>query len=623
MTSALSKLKQNWIPLSVFCVIAILGYIQYSQFADYQYLSERNYLDIIRAKIWSLVWISISIGVIYWKRKSSYAPIMAVFAVSIYFIFLYGILFRGTEYGMNSHWGDNGYRLAMVCKMMAYNYFADAYMKDLPSMYPPLWFFITAVYAKIIGIEAYQTVKFGYLLIFLIYPWLLYFSYRKVISKPIAAALAITIPFFAHNYLNYIYYEHMTAALFVPWWISYFEDNKGIIYESKFPYKFYIEGSIIGALIFMTYYWWFFLAFASLPFGLVLKYKYEKSINIVIKDIKHKIILMLGVALLSSIFWCPLILSGLKEGFSANQADWFKISYTNISKYWTMDLWEGFFVFSGVFFLGFLWNYWGKTKLALLYIGGLILIVIDRIFNLGFDSIQTRKFLEFSHLFGIIPLTIGSILFWNNNKENKKLNRGLIALLIFMILTFSNIHTQIYNNKRYEMAVNQRIPEFTIGILENIEKDNSVILTNKYIESCYIPYFMFISISNVSTHLAGNFLGRKDFLINLSNIKDPKLFSYVMGYNRYDKIDYMFLPLNNEKEAFELKINLVPFNAKAEFFNIYFSKNLFDNNEYFEKVHYRSFYKINPPPRSKQTDEAIRKSYPEIYKDLKEYSTDS
>ena len=211
------------------------------------------------------------------------------------------------------------------------------------------------------------------------------------------------------------------------------------------------------------------------------------------------------------------------------------------------------------------------------------------------------------------------MLFWNKIKENTNINKGLVALLVILIITFSNIHTQIYDNKRYEIAINQRVPEFTIDILRNMKKENSVILTNKYIEACYIPYFMFISISNVSTHLAGDFLGRKDFLIRASNINDSKLLSYMMAYNRYDKIDYMLLPLNNEKEAFEFKINLVPFNAKAEFFTIYFSKNLFENKKYFEKIHYKSLYQVNPPVRSQEIDRLLENSYPEIYKYLSEF----
>ncbi|NOY88284.1 MAG: arabinofuranosyltransferase, partial [FCB group bacterium] len=212
--------KENVVLYFAVIILAIIGYQIYSHADSYKYLSDKHTLEIVKSKLWSLSWILISAIVIYWKRDKSYAPALAVFAVSAYFVILYGIMFSGTEYGMNGHWGDNGNRLALICKMMAYNsFFQDWYLKDLPSFYPPLWFFIMALYGKLLGIEAYQTIKFGYLFIFIFYPWLLFWAWKKVVRSAIAAAIVVGTIFFAYRYLDWIYYEHITAALFLPWWL--------------------------------------------------------------------------------------------------------------------------------------------------------------------------------------------------------------------------------------------------------------------------------------------------------------------------------------------------------------------------------------------------------------------
>ena len=94
---------------------------------------------------------------------------------------------------MNGHWGDNSNRLAEINKMMYYNsFFQDWYLKDLTSFYPPLWLYLMSLYGKLLNIEAYQTIKFGYLLVFLIYPWLLYFFWKKIVSPSYAAAIAVS-----------------------------------------------------------------------------------------------------------------------------------------------------------------------------------------------------------------------------------------------------------------------------------------------------------------------------------------------------------------------------------------------------------------------------------------------
>ena len=84
-------------------VLAVIGYQLYSHAEGYKYLSDEHTLEIVKSKLWSLSWILISAAVIYWKRDKFYTPAFTVFAVSSYFVILYGIMFSGTEYGMNGH----------------------------------------------------------------------------------------------------------------------------------------------------------------------------------------------------------------------------------------------------------------------------------------------------------------------------------------------------------------------------------------------------------------------------------------------------------------------------------------------------------------------------------------
>ena len=604
--------KENVYFFSAFVVLAILGYFLFKQFADYTYLSERHYLDIIRSKAWVLLWISFSFCFLYYKRKSEYIHLYAIFAVSIYFIVLYGILFRGTLYGMNSIWGDNSYRLAIVEKMMFLNSFADPYLKGLPSMYPPLWFYIMAVMAKILNIEAVQTMKFGYLFIFLVYPWLIYFSWRSLVTKKIAAVLAISIPFFSHNYLDYVYYEHITACLFVPWWLAFIELKHQKDSVQKPSLTFYLLGILIGSLIFMTYYWWFFMALFAYPFSLLYKYNKNHSLKMLYIDFRHKLIIVFGIFCLTSIYWGPLLYKAITIGYTNNQSLWFKLLYSDISRYWTLSVWEAVVVIGGVFFLGYLWDRWKDAKLGFLFFGGFILIVLDRFMNLGFHSIQTRKFLEFLPLLSMIPFTIGVCSIWEKTKKYSSFQNGSIALLFILCLTISNQQTEVIQNKRYKWAIDQQSLQANVDILDSVDASGKVFLTNQYVEACYLPYYMFIQVSNTHTHFSGNFEGRLSFLQEASKIKEPIIFAYVLNHNCFDTIQYIYLKKNNELNAYNLSLNRVMFNKNPEEIQIYIPANLLEKNKDIKMRNYKGIFEVLPTEKQKDIEQTIREKYPTL-----------
>lgn len=609
--------KQTRTSLVIFgfvIILIIFGHILFAQFADYTYKSDRHIDDLFRAKLWSFIIILAVAVILFWKHNEDYAPFITILGISVYFIMIYGILFRGTQYGLNGHWGDNGYRLAIICKMMTYNYFADAYMKDLTSMYPPLWFYIMAIYARIIGIEAWQTLKFGYLFLFVLYPWLIYFSWRPLISSTAAAVVAVGTIFFAHNYLDYIYYEHISASLFIPWWLYYFEDGKNIAISKKPSWKFYFAGIIIGGAIFMTYYYWFFIAIAAFPVTLAIRYLNKKSINDLFSNIRHKVILAVGVTILSSIYWLPILLSGLKNGFQSYQVTWFGIYHANIMSHWSDQHLEGILVLGGIFFAAYLWNRWHHAKLSLYYCGAVLLLIIDRMLNLGGHSIQTRKILEFTHVLTIAPLAIGLEDIWKKLKRYPNVRWGLSALAIILTLVFANDHLELYQSELYKTGVNQRRPDVYLDALKDVDYRNKVLLTDKYIEACYLPYFVFTPVSNVPAHLAGRYQQRKDYLKAVSQINEPDLLAYMFSYNKFDRIDYVYLPYNTATDCYEFRMNTVSFNRKIVFDTTSFTASSLSDSAYFRKINRFGLYEINAPKRNSKLDERIENKYPELVK---------
>ncbi len=609
--------RNNLIVFILFILLAVVGYFLFAQFADYTHMSDRHTADLFRVKLWSLMLILIFLGLLTWKRNSDIAPLIAVFGVSLYYIIIYAILFRGTRYGLNGHWGDNGYRLAMVIKMMKYNYFADAYMKDLTSMYPPLWFYISALYAKILGLEAWQTLKFNYWLVFLIYPWLVYFSWKPLVSRAAAAAVTVATVFFAHAHLNYIYYEHMSAVLFIPWWLYFFEDAQDKFIGRRINAKWMLIAILIGSAIFMTYYYWFFIAVVTFPLTTAARYIKTRSFADLLYNLRYKILIGLGVAIITSVYWLPLLISGFKYGFISYQAKWFWIGYTGFISGWESEI-VAFLFFAGVFSAAYLWDKWKHAKIAYYLLGAALLVIVDRLINLGGGSAQTRKVNEFLHVITITPLAIACVDIWQRLRDKVNVRRGMVAIVVTLAFWVSNQHIEIYNNSLYKTGLNQRYPEIYVAAFDGIDCYDKVFLTKSYIEACYVPYFMFIPVTDVSAHLSAQFPDRRNFLHSVTAIKEPDVLAYAITYNKFEKIDYIYLPFNRAENCYQFTSTSVRFNKDYEFDTVSISAEVLYDNDFFIKRNDQGVFEVRAPELDEYYDNLIRQSYPEVYGYLEE-----
>jgi hypothetical protein len=601
--------------LALVASLAVVGFLLFSQFKNYTYQSPEHVADLIRARIWTLSWLMISIFAVYLLRKRPIAPLLAVFAVSAYFLIQYGYLFRGTEYGMNGHWGDNGNRLAEICKMMAYgSFFQDWYLKDLPSFYPPGWFALMAVYAKIINIEAYQTVKWGYYLIFLVYPWLLYFSWRKLLSPVASAATTVIVLFLGYEYMDWIYYESITAGLFIPWWLYYFEG--GFNTESigrPINWRKYIIGSLIGGLIFIVYYYWFAIVVVATPFILTATYLRTRSLQALRQAIVHKLILAAGVALVSAVYWAPLLRSIRRFGAESMQHLWFKERHLDLTREWPTVSIEAILIFAGVFAAFYLWCKWGNGRLVYFYLGCLVMIVLDRALNLDQSSLQTRKLVEFAHLFAIIPLGAACVEWWKQASRFEELRRGIVGVCLLCLLVVSNSHSAPQPEDFYKIAVNMRVPVGDLGIYRGVETEGKVFLTQDYLGSVYLPYYLFIPLNNMTAHTAGRYSQRELFIQQAVKIVEPELLAYALRYNRYSPIDYVNLPTDSATDLAKISLYQANFNKMAVPVVYRFKCDMKSDSGSFVLKHSAGLFEVKALSRSSETDQRLRTLYPDIY----------
>ena len=606
--------KDDLFFITTISILSVAGYIVYSKTGDYSHLSAGHFRDIIISKLWSISAILSASYLIYKYRNHNVAPRLAVLSVSVYFVILYGILFHGTEYGQNGIWGDNANRLALICKMMTYNsFYQDWYLKDLPSFYPPLWFYTMALMGKLLNLEAYQTIKFGYLFIFLFYPLALFSMWKKIISPAAAAAVVVGVVFFAFRYLDWIYYEHITAALFVPWYLHYFYPINGS--PIKYDWKFFLFGSIIGALIFMTYYFWYFMAFIAFLITLFKIFRADKSE--LIPTIKHCSLLMIGVAAISSIYWLPLMVTIIEHGLNSSQNVWFHLGHANLSHEWQQISIESLMMTGGVFFLFYYRNDKHFHRLLYLLVGGIGIIIIDRVYNIFGSSFQSRKILEFAHLFLIIPLSIGLYKYYQEEIKKESTKHGLLGVLVLLLLIVGNGHTEVYKSEKYKIGYNQQTDEKTLGkLFDEINTYDKVFLTDQYIWTVYRPFYLFVPLNNMTAHAAAQYEERCDFLDLVSKITEPQLMVYLLIQNKYSSIDYIYLPVDENSGKYLLKLYQVEFNKKTNIKEIRFELFFDDFPEYFLPTKAERIFELSTIKRNDSIDNLVEEKYPDLMKHL-------
>ncbi|HYN88340.1 MAG TPA: arabinofuranosyltransferase, partial [Ardenticatenaceae bacterium] len=88
-------------------------------------------------------------------------------AVALFSLFLTVVAFlplKNTPFGLNGALHDQAYYTAAVTKFAAFRDNVDIIYKDLPSFYPPLYFYILGRLAAFSRVEPYLMIRYGLLM---------------------------------------------------------------------------------------------------------------------------------------------------------------------------------------------------------------------------------------------------------------------------------------------------------------------------------------------------------------------------------------------------------------------------------------------------------------------------
>lgn len=523
------------------------------------------------------------IGTAWWMRDTRHLYLVLVHLFALGFTGAVIAIWRGLEFGPNGIYGDSWFSTSIVTKYADYWGSTDFVYKDLHSFYPSLYHYILGKGAAIMGEEPWRVMKFGCYWTCYLLPLALFALWKRIVKERLALLLTVVSIFLSKEEILFKPFEVISLTLLVPFLLLYID---GAAWKaSGFNRKHLLVGGLIGAGIFMTYYYYLFLLIAWIPLRLVIDYREkEGQWRKIWQKRKAAVWVLLAMAGFSILYWGPLLLDMLQYGAQSFQNKWFQPHMLTLpwgsAGNWQLLLGLGVLLFLALR-SGHRWQGFARALLLILVaqMGFLFLGQMSMQFGLPLLHVRLIGLEEYVAWFGI---ALGALWLVAQAKEKDRnlLKRWIPVAFTGLLALYTVRHVAAdYKREIHKLARTSPVemlsafPEFT-----ELSR-GKVFLTNRYQLTAFRPLFLFISHNAHFSHPAARFRARLAMLEAVSKSKNPDFIAYMLRHNTYDAVDYVILDDNkmtvydddfpSKKAHREVKIKF----AKGAFKGQYFEQN--------------------------------------------------
>lgn len=546
------------------------------------------------SKIILVLTILISILIIkYGKNKPLLFTLLMTISVSSFYIVLSWPL-------KTMIWGNNGDEIfigSFLSQVLKGNALNDFYYHDLPPFYPPLYFWCTGLISRFFTNNAVAANKIGVLSILIlwfsgIYLWLkIYYRFIKekasdlITSKQWFWFTSPLLFFFLIDFNDIILkpYETLPALALVI--------LLGIIAEAfsekKWSLKHYLFFGISGGILFLSYYFWWFIAIPAL-FTMALLNQ-NKKVNLL-----RTIAIGLIMFIISAIYLIPLFISYL-NGIENWQALFFiPQDFSSFLPFMELS-WKSIIIIIGIISLiTYRKRSFIKINILLILFSYTYQLVSILLFLNGGNAIQAAK--PFLFLVTVSITTAASYLLIDlSNKYWHKLSHEKQKILIISTLIFSiaflpmvgfiddpAVREQIENDLKQPSAF-----YLAPKIKNNIENYNEKTWLSSGIPeiNVYLALHYYVAHNPHFSHHAAIYSERLNFIKELSDSNQIEFIKLInespidalLLYKEPNTLDYPFFfwQDNYPNGGKELEINI-----KKEYINSLNWKKAYEDSEW-------------------------------------------
>ncbi len=562
------------LPISLYSLLLILffGALNVAAFAIR--FAGSGSPDPIR-DIYGLMWLdflnlsfllSLGIALFVLRLSQSQRHLTLLLLVGTFGVVALRIIYHQTPFPDYAYWGDQKFHIAAILKYMKIGLFGDYYYKELPVFYPPLYEWTLAAFGRTFGVHAHALISVGYKLLAIAMPFLLYLSWSRVVSrrKAVAIALCSMIIDIGGSYMLVMApYAFASNALFIPWWIGYVEASS---HKRSIKRKFreWLFGGLIGAALFMTYFYPFFM----LPFFMFAKRILDGGLKWRIaqwfESLKRPISVIAGAALISSFYWFPALLSVLTYGGDRSRGDWFHSGTPGLY------LPSGDFSWLTVLYLaslGILLIRFSKqiarSLLAILLGSVCFLLIASALgtFDLPLNFTKAREF-----LWSIVGPVVGLALIdlYARTRKQPALRIALAAVLAMLLITFTGGTARYARSDSVAMAKRAVVPDYGLSSFEIEFMRNKVLLSSEEEIFAFVPAYGFMSVNEHYSHPAARFAQRYDFLRALQHAGSAEVTHLALRENIFSRIDAIMPEVSGDGVILRASLSAYPNGLAAQ-----------------------------------------------------------
>lgn len=486
----------------------------------------------------------------FWRK---YRPIYFLSIFGGLIVLFYIVLAKDSQ---RMWWGTVGDEL-LVSGYLGHVMFGDAgkdfYYGWLPNFYPPLYFWVTGFVSKFLVHSGIAAAKVGIIGIFIIWFWGTYY-WQKLFWSKIFTGEKNAWPLISNKWFFALLpiflllisdfdalllkpYEALAALLCVIWLIFW----SVLSLDDKWTKNQYLFLGVSSGLLFLLFYFWWFILL-PLIFVLALKARDKKN------QLKRFVINSALMALVSAVFWLPLLISFIKYGIENWQAKFFIFSDLFTFSPWSAISWRAILLLLGL--VGLVYFY--KKSIAIKSVAGVLAfsylyqLVSVLLYLVGYHPVQAYK--PFMFLGGAalaVGLTIMSMHMFFLVKE-KYQQQSNIIFLVFLVVIFSQVplirwldDPVIIRQIENDLQADERSQQLAADIRQYVpDYQSRTWLTSGTANlNAYLPLSYYIAFSPHFSHQAAQYSQRMLEVTAMSEAESPVDFMNIINQGKEPQID--------------------------------------------------------------------------------------
>lgn len=557
--------------------------------------------------------VAVGLGALatWWGARSGHtwdADLIPALAGAIGAFTLVAVL-HGTPWGPGGLDGDAGFRTELVTRLADSWTAADYTYRGLPAFYPPAYFWVLGRVADVLALEPWRIIKYGTIVSAVLVPLVSYLLWRVIVPLRTAALISV-VPLIVQQF--YAGYAWLAISAIVPWWILAFYrlHRPNVVPPSP------ILLGVIGGVIFMTYYYYFFVVgLASIVF-------FAQSGRASGTDIRAAVrapITTLAIsALVSAVFWLPLVLSVLSVPNPESLVNRYFSTRDGIPSVPFMgeEAVVALVSLVGLFYLVLTAAAPLSRALLALLAGAIALWLLGFVAAVvGFPIVSERSQV-------IIPVVLltGGVLALPHvadvvrpmvavDQRRRISTTAALAAVVFAVVAGRSFVIAASDNGLIKRAHTTPLPDGTLpwsapddASPATVSADAvRAVINERYVGDSYAPpvvlstridvlalntYYGFNQWHIYYAHPASQFRLRTEFLRDAARLTDPARFAELTAANRFDAIDAFVLLDTGRAWEFRFRDDNYPEGSK--FGAVAFPPRLFDPSD-FDIVHLGEF----------------------------------